>query len=279
MENRKKNGKKRKVFRLVIFDEVSLKEKFNITLTKANIFTYGGALIIIIGVLISLLFIFTPLKFILPPVDNYKLKNKIVKNTILIDSLEKEIQFRDKYFEQVRNIINGNDVKKYSYTDSSMTDNLLTQRQKDSILEQLLQRDEQELEEIRQSDISNFSGDKFHKPAEGVVSNEFKPAEGHYGIDIAAKENDPVVATLPGTIVLATWSVNTGYVVQIQHSNNLITVYKHNSELLKKEGDRVKAGEPIALVGNTGEHTSGSHLHFEIWQNGNPVNPKNFINF
>lgn len=275
----KKDKKENKIYRLVIFDELSLKERVNFTLTKGNIFTYGGAIVILIGFLISLLFIFTPLKYFLPPVDNYKLESKIIRNSVIIDSLESEITFRDNYFNQIKNIINGDNIQDLAYSDTSMMNSLLTEEQKDSILDELLKRDQDELEEIRQNDLVDAQNMNFYKPLSGIVSNEFKTANGHYGIDIVAPENDPIVATLPGTVVLATWSLNTGYVIQIQHSNNIISVYKHNGELLKKEGDRVKAGEPIALVGNTGDHTTGPHMHFEIWQNGNPVNPRNFISF
>ncbi len=279
-KEKKENGKKeKKNYRLVLFDEVSLKERVNFNLTKANIFTYGGTIIILVGVLVALLFIFTPLKYILPPVDNYRLESKIINNTIIIDSLKKEIEFRDNYFDQIRNIVNGEDIAKYGYTDTSIMSSLLTQQQKDSIIDELIKRDQENLEEVRQDDATTLDDTKFYKPLAGAVSNKFDPSNGHYGIDIAAPENEPVVSTLPGTVVLATWSINTGYVIQVQHSNNIISVYKHNGELLKKEGDKVNGGEPIALVGNTGENTTGPHLHFELWQNGTPINPQNFINF
>lgn len=279
MGKKDKTVTQKKKYRLVIFEEVSLKERVNFTLSKGNIFTYGGTIIILIGFLVSLLFIFTPLKYFLPPVDNYKLESKIIRNTVIVDSLKKEIAFRDNYFTQIQNILNGVDISQYAYSDTSMMNSLLTEQQKDSILEELIKRDQENLQDIRQNDIVNIDNENFYKPLSGVVSNEFNPANGHYGIDIVAPENDPVVATLSGTVVLATWSLNTGYVIQIQHDNNIISVYKHNGELLKKEGDRVNAGEPIALVGNTGDHTTGPHLHFEIWQNGSPVNPTNFISF
>ncbi|HDQ16329.1 MAG TPA: M23 family metallopeptidase, partial [Bacteroidetes bacterium] len=156
---------------------------------------------------------------------------------------------------------------------------LLTQEQKDSILLELLDRDENFLSKIRENQFADVERTNFRKPVSGVVSNEFNPAKGHFGIDIVSSESTPVLATLDGTIVLATWSLNNGYVIQIQHSNNIISVYKHNSELLKKEGDKVVAGEPIAFVGSTGVQSTGPHLHFEIWQDGASVNPQKFINF
>lgn len=279
-KEKKSNGSNiKKRYRMVIFDEVSLKERFNLTMTKLNLFTYGGIIFILIGVLVFLLLIFTPMKYFLPPVDNYKLEKIIVHNTVLIDSLEKEIEFRDNYFLQIRNIVKGENLESFEYIDTVSKNTLLTQEQKDSILNELLERDENNLNQIRDEDFADIQKTNFYKPVSGVISNGFDPSKGHYGIDIVAAENDPVVSTLAGTVVLATWSLNTGYIIQIQHSNNIISIYKHNGELLKKDGDRVTAGEPIALVGNTGEQTTGPHLHFEIWQDGVPVNPTNYINF
>lgn len=279
-KEKKTKRKENKTFRLVILDEVSLNERFNFKLTRGNLFTYIGALVILVGVIVGLLFVFTPLKYFLPPVDNYKLEKKIIQNSLLIDSLEKEISLRDNYYEQISKIVKGENIEDFHFEDTTSQGSLLTQEEKDSILNNLLERDEQTLSQIRENDYGEVEKTNFQKPvATGVVSNEFNAAKGHYGIDLVAKENEPVLATLAGTVTLATWSLNSGYVIQIQHPNNIISVYKHNGELLKKEGDRVTPGEPVALVGNTGEHTTGPHLHFEIWQDGVPINPTNYINF
>ena len=111
------------------------------------------------------------------------------------------------------------------------------------------------------------------------MSDQFKSKERHYGVDIVGPENEPIKATLDGTVILATWSSETGYTITVQHTNNLISVYKHNSVLLKKVGDYVKAGEAIAIIGNSGEQTTGPHLHFELWYNGSPVNPIDYMTF
>jgi murein DD-endopeptidase MepM/ murein hydrolase activator NlpD len=113
----------------------------------------------------------------------------------------------------------------------------------------------------------------------GIVTNSFKGSENHFGTDIVAGPNEVVKATLDGTIILSTWTIETGNVVQIQHDNDLISVYKHNAEILKNMGKRVKAGEPIAIIGNSGELTTGPHLHFELWYKGKPVNPEEYITF
>ena len=124
--------------------------------------------------------------------------------------------------------------------------------------------------------IRNFF---FFTPLKGFVTNNFNALNSHYGIDIVAKKNEPIKATLDGTVIFCDWTIKTGYVIAIQHQNNIISVYKHNSALMKKEGNYVKAGEVIAIIGNTGELTSGPHLHFELWYDGKAVNPKEFMRF
>jgi murein DD-endopeptidase MepM/ murein hydrolase activator NlpD len=116
-----------------------------------------------------------------------------------------------------------------------------------------------------------------YRPVNGTISNGFNPKGGHYGIDIIAPKEDPVKAVLDGTIVFAGFTSNGGNVIHIQHNNNMISVYTHNSALLKKSGDRVKAGESIAFIGDSGEYSEGPHLHFELWENGAPVNPEDYI--
>ena len=107
----------------------------------------------------------------------------------------------------------------------------------------------------------------------------FDAKGNHYGIDIVSNLNEPILSVLDGTVVMAGWTLEAGYVIQVQHNDNLISIYKHNSQLLKQMGDRVLAGEAIAIVGNTGELTTGPHLHFELWYNGNPLNPRDYIVF
>ena len=119
----------------------------------------------------------------------------------------------------------------------------------------------------------------FFKPLDGIITSPFNAMEKHYGIDIVASHNEAVKAVLDGTVIISSWTLETGYVILLQHKGNILSVYKHCATLLKQEGELVKAGEPIAIAGNSGEDTSGPHLHFELWYNGSPVNPVNYINF
>jgi murein DD-endopeptidase MepM/ murein hydrolase activator NlpD len=126
---------------------------------------------------------------------------------------------------------------------------------------------------------NSIAGFFFFCPVRGKVTSSFSAQTEHYGTDIAAAENEPVKATLDGTVIFSGWSSETGYVIQIQHSNNLVSVYKHNSVLLKKTGEYVKAGDPVAIVGSSGEQTTGPHLHFELWYNGSAIDPQDYIVF
>jgi murein DD-endopeptidase MepM/ murein hydrolase activator NlpD len=129
------------------------------------------------------------------------------------------------------------------------------------------------------NDKDNLTRLHFFPPLKGVVTNPFNAKSGHLGIDVVAPPNEVIVAIADGTVTLSSWTLETGYVIQIQHQNNLISAYKHNSKLLKQSGAQVKAGEAIAIIGNSGELTTGPHLHFEMWHNGTPINPEQYIVF
>jgi murein DD-endopeptidase MepM/ murein hydrolase activator NlpD len=126
------------------------------------------------------------------------------------------------------------------------------------------------------SSISNYF---FFTPVQGIISNGYNPTGRHYGIDIVSKKNEAIKSILDGTVIFSAWTLQTGYVIAIQHQSDIISIYKHNSVLLKREGDFVKAGDPIAIIGETGELSTGPHLHFELWYNGKPVNPREYITF
>ncbi|MEM9023193.1 MAG: M23 family metallopeptidase, partial [Bacteroidota bacterium] len=126
------------------------------------------------------------------------------------------------------------------------------------------------------SDVNSFF---FFTPLKGIVSAPFDARKGHHGVDVVAGENEAIKATLDGTVILATWTSETGHVIQVQHANNLVSIYKHNSVLLKKTNDKVKAGEAIAIIGESGENSTGPHLHFELWFNGQPIDPADYMVF
>jgi murein DD-endopeptidase MepM/ murein hydrolase activator NlpD len=117
----------------------------------------------------------------------------------------------------------------------------------------------------------------FFVPLQGQLTSGFEQSTKHFGVDIVGKKNEPIKSTLDGTVILSTWTPDQGYVIQVQHQENILSIYKHNSALLKKEGERVKAGEPIAIIGNSGELSTGPHVHFELWYKGTPVDPTKYM--
>ncbi len=279
---KKNNGKKeRKTYHLVIFDEKTLNQKFSLKLSSLNLYTLFGLIFLVVAIIVVLLFAFTPLNSILPRYQDIKLRAEATRNRVLIDSLNNEIKIRDNYFKKIRTIVYGKDLSQLQDIDTSNQKYIISPTVHDSLLKTLstdLEGTPPELATM-QGDENSLSSLKFYKPVSGIVINKFNPAEGHYGVDLTAQKDEPVLSVLSGTVIMAGWNPNTGYVIMVQHPHNLISVYKHNSELLKREGDHVEAGEPIAIVGNTGENTTGPHLHFELWFNGVPINPADYISF
>jgi murein DD-endopeptidase MepM/ murein hydrolase activator NlpD len=239
----------------------------------------------IVAIIVGLLFIFTPLNLLLPSQQNSKLSRQLVNHVYKLDSLQNEILIRDKYFENIQNIMHGRQVNNFESTlDTNIRYEKLefTRSKHDSVLRRQIDMEEQQsLSNISDPISRNVSLKNLHffMPVKGIVTSKFDIEEGHSAIDIVSEPNEPVLSTLEGTVTIATWSLSTGYTIVVQHAHNLISVYKHNSSLLKKEGDHVSAGEPIAIIGNTGELSTGPHLHFELWYNGSPINPEDYIAF
>jgi murein DD-endopeptidase MepM/ murein hydrolase activator NlpD len=279
-------NKKRK-FRLSIFDDHTYEELRSLRLSKPLVFSLAGGAILLFAVLIFLLIAYTPLNRLVPERYDYEIKNKAIKSSLIIDSLEKIIKSEDIYLSNLKSIIEGklpNDSFNVNslYNDTSVTVSFsefenskldsLIKAELDATNAGSLEKDNVKIKET----LANLH---FVIPLKGTVSNEFKSEKSHYGIDIVPGNDETVLSTLSGTVIFSGWSVETGYTIGIQHNWNLVSFYKHNSVLLKKTGDRVKTGEPIAMVGNSGEQTTGTHLHFELWFNGTPTNPRDYITF
>ncbi|MFY0607927.1 MAG: M23 family metallopeptidase [Cyclobacteriaceae bacterium] len=204
-----------------------------------------------------------------------------------IDSLESELIIKDQYVGNIQRIIGG-DVEALQSMSEDFAENNPSNIGT-GVSERLLPIDSQFRASYEQQDLevltyaSNRADDIreifLFSPVEGIVTDGFNPKTDHFGVDIVAKENEPVKCAADGVVVFSSWTLDSGYVIGIQHRGNLISIYKHNSELFKNVGSFVSGGEIIAIIGNTGELTSGPHLHFELWQNGNPVNPQEFVSF
>jgi len=267
-----------------ITNEQSFETLFSIRLSKLNIISISISIVIIITATIITTIAFTNLKEFIPGYD-LNLRKKIVDNAIYVDSLENELNRRDRFFESIQKVISGKD--KPELEDTPITDSIKNSSQsmefntseEEEKFRSTIEEEEKFNLLVNTTERNSNNSHKFFPPITGFISQEFNENNGHYGVDIVAKPNTKVSTVLDGTVIFNAWTVRTGYVITIQHRNNLISTYKHNSVLLKKTGEHVKAGEAIAILGNTGELTTGIHLHFELWKNGKAVNPESYIKF
>ena len=263
-------------YKLSVINETSYEEVFNFRLSQLHVLTALSVLAVILVVLTILLIAFTDLREFIPGYPDGNMRQMIAQNALRVDSLENELLKRDRFFKSIRLVLNGGDT---TSLERSREDT--ARYRNDTIRFQISEQENEFRAAIEERERFNLSlgmkeqnHDYYHffPPVEGIVTQSFDEKKRHYGTDIVAKANAKVAAVLDGT-------VKTGYVIQVQHTNDLISVYKHNSILLKKQGDYVRAGEVLGVVGNTGEESSGPHLHFELWRAGNPLNPENFIKF
>ena len=272
-------------YRLSIYNDNTFEEVWYIRLSPLNVLALAGTLFIVFTILFYLLVAYTSIRELIPGYPDAMMVRNIMNNASHLDSLEKEINRRDAYFKNLSNIISGQVPDDSDYMQSKTDPNKKVEFKRsaeDSLMRQRIETEEQYNLTLTGTSLSKAQGlpvFHFFKPVSGLVTNGFKPEEDHYGTDIVCSPNELVKAVMDGTVILAAWTLETGYVIEIQHDNNIISVYKHNSELLKKVGNKVKAGEGIAIVGNSGELTTGPHLHFELWHNGIPQNPEDFIVF
>ena len=270
-------------YKLSVIDETSYEEVFNFRLSQLHVLTALSVLAVILVVLTILLIAFTDLREFIPGYPDGNMRQMIAQNALRVDSLENELLKRDRFFKSIRLVLNGGDT---TSLERSREDT--ARYRNDTIRFQISEQENEFRAAIEERERFNLSlgmkeqnHDYYHffPPVEGIVTQSFDEKKRHYGTDIVAKANAKVAAVLDGVVIFTDWTVKTGYVIQVQHTNDLISVYKHNSILLKKQGDYVRAGEVLGVVGNTGEESSGPHLHFELWRAGNPLNPENFIKF
>ncbi|MFP4448352.1 MAG: M23 family metallopeptidase [Bacteroidales bacterium] len=286
--NKKKAGffqKLRNKYRLIIYNDDTFEEVWYMRLSRLNVFTViGTGTLLLVGIVIVLI-AFTSLKEFIPGYPEGDLRRNIVSNYHKIDSLEKELSLRDRYLSNLNQILSGGTPEDHITEQDSSEEvaevSSFAPSQHDSILRAEIEKEEQYTLSVDYNAPSERAMSQIHflAPVKGMVTNSFNPELNHYGTDLVAGENDVVAATLDGTVTMATWTLETGYVIQIQHTNDIISIYKHNAELLKEVGDFVEAGDAIAIIGDSGELSSGPHLHFELWRDGAPLDPERYINF
>ncbi|MEX0982429.1 MAG: peptidoglycan DD-metalloendopeptidase family protein [Bacteroidales bacterium] len=283
----KKRGFLRKLmqkYRLVILNEESYEEVGFVRLSRLNIMAITGIMTLLVIALVYIAIAYTPIRELIPGYPDAMMSHHIRQNAMKLDSIQRELAIRDQYFLNINRIVNGERPMDY-LNDTSTSQNpdeiIFYRSASDSILRQKVEAEEQFRLSIsdRPAEGKELHDIHFFTPVRGIITNHFNPLENHYGIDLVAGPDEVVKAALSGTVTMATWTLETGHVIQIQHENNMMSVYKHNAELFKTVGMKVNAGDAIAIIGNSGELTTGPHLHFELWHNGVPLNPSDYIAF
>ena len=278
------NDKKTRKFRFALIDDKSHKHLFVIRFTRLSLtLTILSALIILCALIFSAI-AFTPVKTFIPGYPDAHSKRAAIQNSIKVDSLENEIFRWEMYSENLRRVLSGEPIVNLDSLSVSIRNQSNEQlreaklMRQDSLLRQVVKEEEQFGISARTQRDLPIEGVLFFTPLKGAISQGYD-SHLHPAVDITAPAGTVVKAVLDGTVVSADWSKDTGYTMYIQHVGDIISVYKHNERLLKSAGDKVSAGSPVAVIGNTGELTTGTHLHFELWHKGDTVDPARFINF
>jgi len=288
--NKKWYNNLRGKYRLVIFNDQTFEDRFSFRLTRLNVFATLLSIGIIFMTLTFILIANTSVKEYIPGYPDIEERRKLYNLNIIADSLLLDIEMKNRYIENIKNIFNENNLNeditentspilhydtiknKKSYNDSV----LRAEFENQSMYNLYFNESGGQINEPNETSIKSFN---FFTPLQGIITSPFDLINHHYGIDIVTTHNEAVKAALEGTVVFSGWTLETGYIIGLQHDRNFISIYKHNSVLLKKEGDHVIAGDPIAISGQSGELTTGPHLHFELWENGSPVDPQEYILF
>ena len=270
-------------YRLVVLNEDTFEERFAVKLTQLNVFFLSSLAAIILVTLTTLLIVFTPLREYIPGYSPTALQKQALELDSKTDSLLKSINMNDAYINSLKSVLSGevsavvinkDSIFKAAQADTDVLE--LNPSKADSLLrEKVRNEDKYNLFESATSD-KDFV---FFPPVNGSISSGFEPNEKHFAVDIVVPTNTPVKATSDGRVLFASWTSDAGYVIIIDHGDELVSVYKHNSSITKSQGDFVRSREVIAISGASGELSTGPHLHFELWSNGTPLNPTNFIDF
>ncbi len=257
-------------YRLVVFDDENLKELRSFNLSLGNIYIIICSLLLILALLIGSLIIFTPVKRLIPGYGNVEGNLEFLNLKSQITEMEEIIEAQTVYIDGMKNMVTGGELPGNVKNEVNMVG---------------LEVKPEETELVNSAKAENKKGSNTLKglylaaPLKGEISSGFLDRKDHLGVDIVSIKNAPILAIKDGIVLTADWSLETGHSITVQHGNDLVSVYKHNSKLLKSAGQKVKQGESIAIIGNTGELSSGPHLHFELWFDGQPLDPVDYIEF
>lgn len=281
-------------YRLIIMNNETFEEVGSYRLSLGNFWILISTIFVLVALLIVSLIVFTPLATYIPGYASGPSREEV--NTLYeqVSELEKQLEAQSQYTYNVRKMLVGevetaDEVKEKAASFTIMDSITAVERNEaDKKLRQEVERESGRVDGIQLLENVSPLGsardipmEKLYlvAPVNGEISARFMPGDQHFGVDILAPKNTPVKATMDGYVFLSDWTIETGNTIGIQHSNNMISFYKHNSVLLKKVGSYVKAGEAVAIIGDTGDLSDGPHLHFEMWRDGSPIDPTAYINF
>ncbi len=269
-------------YKLVVLNDDTFEEKAAFTLNGISAIVVSSSIVVILVLLVALIIIFTPLKEYIPGFSDVKLRKDVSRMIAKSDSLESIQEARDSYIFNLKNVLSGRvGVEALNQKDKPVLIDSISLNSKrpseDLALREMIEAEEKENPGNEEKLL--LIGIEFVSPVKGVITEKFKPAIQHYAVDVACRKGEKIKAVANGTVILAAFTKETGNVIVVQHENNLLSIYKHCSVLTKKVDNFVKSGEVIAIVGNTGEFTTGPHLHIELWYDGKAINPQDYIKF
>ncbi len=285
-KDEKKKSNWRDKYRFSVINDHTFEEVWRFRLTRYNAFLLISFLLIFIIVATTSLISFTNLREFIPGYPDITMRRNILMSSIRLDSLDHELAIRDEYFANLNAIISGNPTAGLNVrqeTTRNYKEISFNTSPEDSAMRARVENEERydlTLGPSATESVSGLAGMHFFPPVKGIISGRFDAQTKHFATDIVTKPKALVSSALDGTVIFTGWTMETGFVIQVQHPNNLVSVYKHNASLIKETGDLVRAGEAISIVGDSGElYTSGPHLHFEIWYKGSPLDPEKHILF
>ena len=272
-------------YRLILMNDSSLEEQISFRFSALDVITVLTIGCVLLFVFFLLLVGYTPLNEFVPGKASSSLHKELIVITLKTDSLEKKLLVNELYLKNITAIVNGEDPINISTENTlvlsaSETELSFKKSKEDSLLRLAVEAEDKiSISPTDKKDNLDMESMLFFSPIKGVVTNGFDRKKNHFGTDIVAKQDEPIKCVFDGVVVISHWTSETGNVIGVQHANGMFSLYKHNSILFKRAGEYVKSGEVIAIIGNSGELSSGPHLHFELWHKGTPVNPENYISF
>ncbi len=267
-------------YRILVINDDTYEEKLSFKLNRLNVFVFTGLFAFFLIVLTTVLIAFTPIRTYIPGYTAPGLRSKAVHLQIKTDSLEQALQLNSFYLNQLKKVLNNEiTMEEFNRNYNKKVFNPDTLKLAPGKMDSLLRQEVEQREQFKVKQQKNTLSYNFTPPVKGIVVNGFDTGIKHYGVDVALQKGTPVKSIANGRVIFADWSADTGNTIIIKHPNNIVSIYKHNKKLLRQVGDLVQEGEAIAISGNSGEKTTGPHLHFELWIKETPVNPVDFINF